>query len=97
MTNGAAAGGASGAAAAAAAIANAVKASGAIVSVESSDFEVILRRSDTPLVVCAQAGVFSKKHVYLTSYKGFVFHTKTPTPLRLPGAAEVVNANKVPA
>jgi hypothetical protein len=90
MTNGAVAAGA-----AAAAIANAIKASGAIVSVESSDFEAIVRRSDAPLVVCAQAGVFSKKHLYLTSYKGFVFHTKTQTPLPLPGAAEIINANKV--
>ena len=95
MTNGAAASGAGAAAAAAAAIANAVKASGAIVNVESSDFEVVLRRSDAPLVVCAQGGVFSKKHHYLTSYKGFVFYTKTPTPLRLPGAAEIINANKI--
>lgn len=89
MTNGAAA------AAAAAAIANAIKASGAIVSVESRDFEAILKRVEAPLVVCAQGGVFSTKYHYLTSYKGLIFYAKTQTPLPLPTTAEVINANKI--
>jgi len=86
MTNGAAA---------AAAIANAIKASGAIVNVESRDFEAILKRAAAPLVVCAQSGVFSAKHHYLTSYKGLVFYTKTQTSLPLPQAAEIINANRI--
>ena len=49
MTNGAAGG------AAAAAIAQAIKASGAIVRVEPEDFEQILRRTDRPLVVCSES------------------------------------------
>lgn len=94
MTNGAAV--ASGAAATAvAAMANAIKAPGAIVRVESRDFETVLRKTDAPLVVCAQSGVFSTKYFYLTPYKGLIFHTKTQTPLRLPAASEIVNAKKI--
>jgi hypothetical protein len=88
MSNGAAA-------AAAAAIANAIKASGAIVNIESRDFEAILKRVDAPLVVCAQSGVFSAKHHCLTSYKGLLSYTRTQTPLPLPGGAESVNASKI--
>lgn len=95
MTNGAAAGGAAAAAGGAAAIANAIKASGAIVSVESDDFETILRRAEAPLIVCATGGLFSTKHHYLTSYKGLIFFTKTATPLTLPGRAEIINAKKI--
>jgi hypothetical protein len=90
MTNGAVAG-----AAAAAAIANAIKASGAIVSVEPHDFEALLGKVEAPLVVCAQGGLFSTKYQYLTAYKGLIFHTKTETPLTLPAHAELVNANRI--
>jgi hypothetical protein len=38
---------------------------------------------------------FSTKHHYLTSYKGLLFYTRTQTSLPLPGAAEIVNANKI--
>jgi hypothetical protein len=87
----------SGAAAAAneAAIADAIKASGAIVSVEPGDFEAILRKTEAPLVVRTQGGVFTTKYYYLTAYKGLIFHTRTETPLLLPPQAEVVNARKI--
>jgi len=90
MTNGAAAGGA-----AAAAIANAIRAFGAIVTVESRDFEAILRRADAPLVVCAQGGLFSTHYQYLTAYKGLFFYTKTPTPLPLGPNVETIAAKKL--
>jgi len=88
---------ASGAVAAAqsAAIAQAIKASGAIVRVESRDFAAILEKATDPLVVYAQGGFFSTKYQYLTSYKGLVFYTKSDTPLRLPTGAEVVQARKI--
>mgnify|MGYP006293992553 CR=1 FL=1 len=96
MTNGAAGAAAAGsAAAAAAAIANAIKASGAIVQVESRDFAAILEKARDPLVVCTQGGLFSTRYQYLTSYKGLIFHTKTQTPLRLPSEAETVQAKKI--
>jgi len=93
MTNGAAAGGA--AAAAGAAIAQAIKASGAIVRVGPNDFMEILRRSERPLVVCATGGFFSTNYQYLSSYKGLAFFTKSPTELMLPGFAEMVWAKKI--
>jgi len=93
MTNGAAAG--AGAAAAGAAIAQAIKASGAIVRVGPDNFMEILRRSERPLVVCATGGIFSTNYQYLTSYKGLAFFTKSPTELMLPGSAEIVRAKKI--
>jgi len=88
MTNG-------GAAAAAAAIANAIKASGAIVSVESTDFTTILEKVDNPLVVCSESKFISKKYHYLTSYKGMIFYTKSVTPLMLRPSAEIIQAKKI--
>ena len=90
MANGAAAGGA-----AAAAIAQAIKASGAIVSVESTDFTTILEKVDNPLVVCSESKFISTKYHYLTSYKGLIFYTKSATPLMLRPSAEIVRAKKI--
>jgi hypothetical protein len=90
MSNGAVVGGA-----AAAAIANAVKASGAIVRIESADFETILGKSDNPLVVCAQGGFFSTNYQYLMGYKGLIFFCKSATPLTLPVSVEVIRAKKI--
>lgn len=82
-------------AAAAAAIANAIKASGVLVTVTPEDFANILRRIEQPLIVAAQGGFFSTNYKYLTSYKGLAFYTKSPTPLILPIGAEVVNAKGI--
>jgi hypothetical protein len=92
MTNGAAAGGAAGAAAA---IAQAIKASGAIVSVESTDFITILNKVERPLVVCSQSKFISTKYHYLTAYKGLIFYTKSLSPLTLRPSAESINAKKI--
>ena len=77
-------------AAAAAAIANAIKASGVVVRVDSTNFQTILRRIEKPLVVYAEGGVFSTKYYYMVSYKGFAFYTKSPTPLLLPNGVETI-------
>jgi len=82
-------------AAAAAAIAQAIKASGAIVSMEPQDFMSILSKMDKPLVVMAEGGFLKKNYQYLTGYKGLVFFTKTDTPLLLPGDAELIAAKKI--
>jgi len=84
-----------GGAGAMAAMANAIKASGAIVSVEASDFETILRKVDRPLVVRSEGGIFSTKYKYLTAYKGLVFYTKTGIPLSLAADTEVVDAKRI--
>ena len=86
---------AAGGAAAAAAIAQAIRASGVLVKVESSEFQRILDHVKEPLVVTAEGGFLSTTYTYLTSYKGLAFHTKTATPLRLPAHCEIVVAQKI--
>jgi hypothetical protein len=88
---------AAGAAAAAAAIANAIKASGAIVQVEPGDFLSLLARAPSPLVVIAPGGwaIFGAKLNYLTSYKGLIFFTKCDNALTLPPGTELVQAGKI--
>jgi len=77
------------------AIAEAIKASGAIVRVEPGDFEAVLEKTEAPLVVTAQGGVFKTNYHYLTAYKGLIFYTKTPMPLALPPKTETINAKKI--
>lgn len=76
-------------------IAEAVKASGAIVRVAPGDFRAVLSRVATPLVVLATGGVFKKHYQYLTSYKGLVFYTKSAAPLELPGDVELITADRI--
>jgi hypothetical protein len=84
-----------GAAAHAAIIANAIKATGAIVRVQADVFAGLLRRSEKPLVIYMQGGFFSTNHQYLTSYKGFVFYTKSREQIDLPKGAEVIVSDKI--
>jgi hypothetical protein len=86
---------AAGAAAAQAAMAQAIKASGAIVRVEPEDFLRILQRQQEPLVVQATGGFFNTSYQYLSSYKGLAFFVKSPVPLSLPSGCEVVQAQKI--
>ncbi|MEN8127183.1 MAG: hypothetical protein ABFR90_05170 [Planctomycetota bacterium] len=92
MTNGAVTGGA--VVAAQAAIANAIKASGAIIHVEPNEFLNLLQRNGDPLVVLSQAGMF-RKNQYLTAYKGLIFYTKAATPLILSSNVELIQAKKI--
>jgi hypothetical protein len=83
-------------AAAAAAMANAIKASGAIVRVDADAFLTILGQMEAPLIVTATGGFFFGTHYrYLTSYKGLAFFTRSPQPLELPADAEIVYANRI--
>jgi len=91
--NGAA--GASVAAVAANTIAEAIKASGAIVRMEPDGFTSILSQNDSPLVVMAEVGLFSTKYQYLTSYKGLIFFTKSSYQLQLPENTELIKAQKI--
>ncbi|MBI4303477.1 MAG: hypothetical protein HY665_03970 [Chloroflexi bacterium] len=83
------------AAARAAAIAQAIKASGAIVRVQPDSFLTIVSKADSPLVVMAKGGFLKANYQYLTAYKGLVFYTKSPTELMLPGGIELVFADKI--
>ncbi len=88
-------GGGAAAAAAAHAIAQAVKASGAIVRLEPEDFLKIVSKTRAPLVVMAPSGFMQKGYRYLTSYKGLFFYTKSSTGIQLPGDAEIVSARSI--
>ena len=84
-----------GAAAAAAAMANAIKASGAIVQVVPGEFGRILSRIEKALVIVSYGGWPTKSYKYLTAYKGFIFYTKSKTSLLLPGNIQKIAADKV--
>ena len=92
MTNGAT--GAAAFGAVGAAIANALKASGAIISVEPQEFLTILERAENPLVVHSPSG-FLTKYKYLTSYKGLIFFSQSKDPLLIPASIELVAAKKI--
>ena len=88
-----AAGGA--AAAAAAAIAQATKASGAIVKMQPDQFQKLLNKSKDPIVVIAEGGFLKKKINYLTCYRGLFFYTSSGEKLMLPSSAEVIAAGSI--
>lgn len=94
ITRAVGAGGAA-AAAGAAAIAQAIKASGAIVSLEPGDFETLLSRVENPLVVVARGGFIKANYQYLVGHKGLVFFTKSATPLHLGGSTELIEAKRI--
>ena len=89
------AGGAAAGAAAAHAIANAIKASGAIVKVEPEEFIKVVSLGDKPLIVHAMGGMLSKHHRYITGYKGLVFFTKTDQPLDIMTGFQLVEARSI--
>ncbi len=82
--------------AAAAAIAQAIKASGAIVRMEPDDFLQIIYRAEDPLVVMATSKIFGKtSYKYIAGYKGLAFYTKSSRPLSFGIRAEVVHAKTI--
>jgi hypothetical protein len=76
-------------------VANAIKASGAIVRVENNDFLTIMERAERPLIVVAGASFWSPGYKYISGYKGLAFYTKSAEPLRLPSDAEIISAKKI--
>ena len=81
-------------AAAAAAMANAIKASGVVVKVDPTDFFVILKKVETPLVVTGRSS-FRKHYQYLTSYRGLAFFTSSSKELILPPRTEIITAKSI--
>lgn len=79
----------------AAAIAQANKASGAIVSVEPEDFLTLVSKMEEPLVVMAEGGLLTTNYQYLMNYKGLFFFTKSPEKLPLPFKTELVTAKSI--
>lgn len=92
---GGAAGGAA-AAAAAAAIANAIKASGAIIRIKPEAFTTLVDNHSEALVIVAEpSGIFNRKYQYLTSYKGFVFYAKSDEKIPITARAEKMDAEEI--
>jgi hypothetical protein len=81
--------------AAAAAVAQAIKASGAIVKIAPEGFRTILQNSREPLVVTSHGGFLGRKFQYLMGYKGLVFFTSSNEELGMPSSAEIVEAEKI--
>ena len=94
MSNGAVGAVGAAGAGAAAAIANAIKASGAIVQVEPLEFQNILGRMEQPLLVYSPSG-FLRPYKYLTSYKGLIFYAKSKEPLMINQEVELVTAKSI--
>ncbi len=90
-----AAGGAAAAGAAAAALAQAIKASGVLVSMETSEFLDLLARAKDVLVISSTGGLIWTNYSYMFSYKGFAFYTKSNEPLDLPSNCEVIVAKSI--
>jgi hypothetical protein len=82
-------------AAIAAAMAQAIKASGAVVQVTPETFLRLVGRQEEPLVIRAAGGFLGSRWRYLTSFRGFVFFAKSAQPLPLPGRAEVFEAKRI--
>ena len=78
-----------------AAIAQAIKASGAIVRVTPDAFVRLVSRDEAPLVVRAPGGIFKKRVDYLFGHRGLVFFTSSPDPLSLPGRTEYIDAGQI--
>jgi hypothetical protein len=83
------------AAAYAAAMAQAIKASGALVRLQPEDFVRLLNKQEEPLVVVARGALFRPRWQYLMPYKGLVFFTGSPEPVPLPGRAEIIEARRI--
>lgn len=81
--------------AAAAATAQAIRASGVVVQVETAEFLAIVERQSSPLVVHAIGGFLTTTYQYLTSYKGLAFYCKSSTPIVLPKDVELVQAGSI--
>ena len=76
-------------------VAQAIKASGAIVKISPEGFKVLLQRAKEPLVVTAEGGVFSKTYEYMMGYKGLVFYTSSKEQLGFQSTAEIVQVQKI--
>lgn len=89
-------GAAGGAAAAQAAINEAIKASGAIVRIESDEFSRLIAKMDDGLVIEKTGGsFFAGSYKYSTSYKGFIFYCKSTEQIVIPTRLEKISARRI--
>ena len=86
---------AAGGTAAAGAIAQAIKASGVVLTLDPAEFLKIVSRAGDALVVAATGGLFTKNYQYLMGYKGLAFFTKSAEPLQLPRTVDTIAAKGI--
>jgi hypothetical protein len=68
---------------------------GTLVVVAPEDFIAILDLQENPLVVRAVSGRWRRRFIYLTSYQGLSFCTKSAHDLQLQEDALLIQATKV--
>jgi hypothetical protein len=78
-----------------AAVIQAVRASGAIVSVPPDEFQRLLERNVQGLVVHTQGKHFSRRHKYLMGYRGLVFYTTSREALSVPRTVQVLETRTI--
>jgi hypothetical protein len=86
---------AAGGAGAAAVIAQAIKACGVLVQVETPEFQKIVDRQKEPLVITGEGGFLTTTYKYLCSYRGICFYAQSTSPIHIPANADVIVANKI--
>ncbi len=77
------------------AMSNAIKASGSVVQLPPPDFEAILTKIQKPLIIFKKGGFLSANYQYMTSYKGFIFYTKSKDKLITPSSSELIQAERI--
>ncbi len=73
----------------------AIKASGAIVTLEPDDFARLLNKTEKSLVVMALGGWRKHDYHYLSAYKGLIFYTKSKVKLSFPGGTELITSRHI--
>ncbi len=76
-------------------MAHAMRAFGMLLRVSPEDFKTILYKSEKPLVVFTEKKFIISSFHYLTSYKSFIFYTKTKSPMQLPGNVELIQSKSM--
>jgi hypothetical protein len=85
-----------GAGAAHAAIQQAIKASGAIVRIESKEFSRLISKMDSGLVIESVTHFFGKGYYkYSTSYSGFIFYCKSNEQISVSSRLEKISARSM--
>jgi len=77
------------------AAARAIKASGAVLKLDPTEFSRILAQTVDPLIVVSPCGYKKRKVKYLVSWKGFVFYCESKEQMVPPKGAVTILADKV--
>jgi hypothetical protein len=73
----------------------AIKASGAIVTLDPYDFARLLKKTEKSLVVMAISGWRKHNYQYISAYKGLIFYTKSKVELSFPSGTELITSKQI--